>query len=263
MSLLDKIKRWLQRQRYEDSERDVDISQPLGSYHGSNKRVFIAQKQLFETWQKEYSKQDCPISKPLGYFPLPGTGDGIVAVDYTDRFTVHRLSKLEYLRQEQYADMVDVAEFSSNVFKTVRIAHKRLSASFTNEAGSGLSIHNVTLDGEIKDLETFRSPVLGDPPASRNEMLEDLRIGIESLEYFCKKLATDHQSAESLLATCLNVAYAAYAGGIDSAPSNRHGFEVAAKELLKVDVGLPSRITPSGVTALTIAATFLDESIPL
>src|SRR3954462_10844747 len=187
-----------------------DAAEPKGSSSGSNQRSFLALQELYNEWSKEFPAIKCPISKPLGYAPIPGLGDGMVITEYTDRFGAHRVSNLSDSWPQQIKDKVDVIQFVDNFFRTLKIGHKRLSATFTNDAGSALTPHNVTLDGEIKDLETYPSPSLGDRVSSEEAYVEDIRIAIETLTFVCEKTAKDTASCTTLLAKAIVASHRAY-----------------------------------------------------
>lgn len=229
---------------------------PKGFNYGSNKREFFVLVDLCKGWESEFPEIPLPLSEPILFSQPNIFQDGIIVTEYKSGFTRHRLSTLKNLEEYYNKKLIDTKRFSQNMFGTLRVAHRVLFGSFTNEAGSGLSPSNVTLDGEIKDLETFHSKRYGDSPVTDNYYIEDLRLALEALKELCLKVSSDKLLVEKEFEKSLFKGYEIYTNSI---MSNDILSKQEIHKLLFGEPAIPSFNSPSGKMTLEIAQKLLES----
>jgi hypothetical protein len=242
-----------EREKIPTVKAPTSEDRPKGSTYGSNKREFHVLVDLCEGWEREFPGVSCPISKPLLLSQPDGAPDGILVTEHRDRPTYWRLSRFEDLQELYQTETVNPSSFAENLFRTIRVAHRLISGSFSNEAGSALSPSNITLDGEPKDFETFHSPRYGDPPVSRIYFLEDLLRGIEALSDLCKKISNDDNVVYGEYRKSIERAYEVYTNTV----WNDSNMQADVRKILFGEDTIPSAQTPGGKAALKLAESFL------
>lgn len=192
-----------------------------GATEEEAKRTSRASASLAEAWRDEIGTEACPCEQVLGYrvlkglpvldlidscpylisienaFELPELTDApfefrSLALIFARHATpyAHRM-RVAGAAHEFYARMrtqlgITLESFTARVFRLLRVAHRRLNASFTDVSGSSLFPSNVALDGVVHDLETFHSPVLfPEDRITPEQQEEDIRLALETLREFC------------------------------------------------------------------------------
>jgi hypothetical protein len=154
-----------------------------------------------------------PVSEAFQLPELQDTPENMrdLAIHMTRTPTACRLAEVspQQYRELKDALQISVNSFSRNLFGIVRVAHKCLHGTFTDDTGSSLFASNVGVDGYVHDYETFHSGVVfpGDSvPGSAEE--EDLRLAFEVLLEFC--MLDQPEAWQGLFLRGTKIAYAQY-----------------------------------------------------